>query len=425
MPLLTIPPHFRRAWQDIAAALLKWVTFGALVGGLVGLAGSVFHLALEWAAEARAACPWLLFLLPAAGLAIVSAYQLTGMADDPGTELVITAIRSGARMRLRTAPLIFLATFLTHLTGGSAGREGAALQLGGSISNALGQLLALEPEDEEVITMCGIAAGFSALFGTPLTAAVFAMEVGCVGVMHYAALVPCLLASLLAQVVAGQLGVQPTRFTFTGMPALDVEPMISILLLGILCGILANLFCRAMQLGGACGQRIGNPWLRAAAGGALVAVLSLLLGTGDYNGAGMDVIARALDGSAVPAAFLLKMGLTALTLGTGFKGGEIVPSLFVGATFGCAAAPLLGLEASFGAAAAMVGVFCGVTNSPITSILLGYELFGGTGVTALALVAAVSYMTSGYHSLYHRQKIMYSKTKVKVVDAYSSGETDE
>ncbi len=425
MPVPSVPPHLRRSWNAIFAALLKWVTFGALVGGVVGVAGGVFHHALEWAAEARGEFPWLLWLLPAAGLLIVSAYHLTGMADDPGTELVITAIRSGERMHLRTAPLIFLATFLTHLTGGSAGREGAALQLGGSIANALGRMLSLETEDEEVITMCGIAAGFSALFGTPLTAAVFAMEVSCVGVMQYAALVPCLLAALMAQASARLIGVEPTALTFTGVPALDLAPMVSMLLLGLLCGVIANLFCRVMQLGGQCGRRIRNPWLRALLGGALVAALSLALGTGDYNGAGMEVIARALEGEAVPAAFALKMGLTALTLGFGFKGGEIVPSLFVGATFGCTVAPLLSLDPSFAAAAGMTAVFCGVTNSPITSILLGYELFGGTGVSFLAMVAAVSYMTSGYRSLYHQQKIQFAKTTFKVVDVYSGEEADE
>lgn len=427
MPELPVSPHIRHALKNNAIALMKWLIFAVLVGLSVGVVGSLFHLALEWAGEARAAHPWLLFLLPVGGLAIVATYHFAGMDDDSGTEMVITSIRSGQPMRLRTAPLIFFATTITHLFGGSAGREGAALQLGGSISGALGKLLSLDREDERIITMCGMAAGFSALFGTPLSAAIFAMEVESVGVMYYAALVPCLLSALLAQKVAVFFHIYGTLFLVVDVPHLTVDSIISIILLGILCGILANLFCRVMGLGGAFYRRITqNRWLRIVIGGCVVVVFSLLTGTSDYNGAGMEVIRRALAGEAFPLAFVLKMLLTALTLGAGFKGGEIVPSFFVGATFGCIVAPMLGLSASFGGAVAMIAVFCGVTNSPMTSILLGYELFfGGVGIEPMALVAAVSYMTSGYHSLYHQQKIVYSKTKSNYIDSFSGDEPEE
>lgn len=426
MPEIPVPTHIRHALRNNSVALMKWLIFAILVGFLVGVAGSLFHLTLEWAAETRMAHPWLLFLLPVGGLAIVAAYRFSGMADDKGTEMVLTSIRSGQPMRLRTAPLIFFATAVTHLFGGSAGREGAALQLGGSISSALGKLLSLDERDERIITMCGMAAGFSALFGTPLSAAIFAMEVESVGVMYYAAIVPCLLSSLLAQKAAAFFHIPPTAFLVTDVPDLDANSIISIIILGILCGLLSNLFCRAMGLGGAFYRKLtSNPWIRVFAGGCIVVVLTLLSGTGDYNGAGMEVIKAALGGEAYPLAFLLKMLFTALTLNAGFKGGEIVPSFFVGATFGCIAAPFLGLSASFGGAVAMIAVFCGVTNSPMTSILLGYELFIGVGIEPLALVAAISYMTSGYHSLYHQQKIIYSKIQPKYINTFSGDEPEE
>lgn len=427
MPELPVSPHIRRALRDNSIALMKWLILAILVGLTVGVAGSLFHMALEWANETRTAHPWLLFLLPLGGLAIVAAYHFSGMDDDQGTEMVITSIRSGQPMRLRTAPLIFLATTLTHLFGGSAGREGAALQLGGSISSALGKLLSLDERDERMMTMCGMAGGFSALFGTPLSAAIFAMEVENVGVMYYAALVPCLLCALLAQKVAAFFHIYGTLFLVVDVPDLTVDSMISIILLGILCGILANLFCRLMGLSATLYRKFApSRWLRIVAGGCLVMLCSLLTGTSDYNGAGMEVIRQALSGEAFPLAFLLKMLLTALTLGAGYKGGEIVPSFFVGATFGCVVAPLLGLSASFGSAVAMIAVFCGVTNSPMTSILLSYELFfGGVGIEPMALVAAVSYMTSGYHSLYHQQKIVYSKTKSNYIDSFSGDEPEE
>ncbi|MCC8182596.1 MAG: chloride channel protein [Clostridiales bacterium] len=426
MPELPISPHIRHSLAHNTLALLKWLCLAVLVGLTVGLAGTLFHIVLEWATETRTEYPWLLYLLPVAGLAIVGAYRLLDMSDDKGTEMVLTSIRSGQPMRLRTAPLIFFATTLTHLCGGSAGREGAALQLGGSISGAIGKFLHLKEGDEKIITMCGMAAGFSALFGTPISAAVFAMEVESVGVMQYAAIVPCLVASLLASGVAAFFGISGTAFVITDVPELDLRTMVVIVVLGALCGALANLFCRAMGLGGALYKKMtSNPWLKAVIGGCIIIALTLLVGTRDYNGAGMDVIQRALEGEAVPLAFVLKIVFTALTLGAGYKGGEIVPSFFVGATFGCVVAPLLGLSSSFGGALAMVAVFCGVTNSPMTAILLGYEMFTGVGIEPMALAVAVSYMTSGYHSLYHQQKITYSKTQAKYIDTLSGDGSEE
>ena len=312
-----------------------------------------------------------------------------------------------------------MGTVLTHLTGGSAGREGAALQLGGCISGSLGRLLKLNDKDERIITMCGMSAGFSALFGTPLAAAVFAMEVESIGVMYYAALVPCVLAALIANLVSSLLGVASTAYTLTAVPGLSAVTLLQVIGLGVLCGALASLFCRAMRLGGKLYGKLSNPYLRVALGGVLVVALSLLEGSGDYNGAGMPVIAAALTGSAVPWAFVLKILFTVLTLGAGFKGGEIVPCFFVGATFGCVAAPLLGMDAGFGAALGMVAVFCGVTNSPMTSILLSYELFGGQGVALMALGVSVSYLLSGYSGLYKEQKILYSKTSPTFIDRKS------
>jgi len=404
--------HVPQSAKDNSAALLKWIIFAVLVGLSVGVAGSAFHLVLDKATELRLIHPWLLYCLPAAGLLIVAAYRFSGMSDDTGTERVLFSIKSGRPMRLRTAPLIFLATSLTHLCGGSAGREGAALQLGGSISSGLGKLLSLEEEDERIITMCGMAAGFSALFGTPLAASVFAMEVANVGVMYYAAIVPCVLAALLAQQVAQFFGLHTHVFTVTNVPVMDVNSIISVILLGILCGILAFFFCLIMHLGGKLYKKVTpNPWVRVVLGGVIVVVFSLLLGTRDYNGAGMDVITRAVEGEAAPLAFLIKLLLTSLTLNAGYKGGEIVPSFFVGATFGCVVGPLLGLSPSFAAAVSMIAVFCGVTNSPMTAILLGYELFVGVGVAPMALVSAISYVTSGTSGLYHLQTITHSKTR--------------
>lgn len=415
--------HDLKAIRTNLLAFVKWILFALVIGGIVGVVGSFFHHAIDWGTELRAAHWWLIFLLPVAGIIIVASYQLTRMTDDKGTEFVIASVREGKPLRFRTAPLIFLGTVLTHMTGGSAGREGAALQLGSCISGSLGRVLKLDAKDERVFTMCGMSAGFSALFGTPLAAAIFAMEVESIGVMYYAALVPCVLSALIANLISSLLGVQSTAFTLIETPTFSPAVFLQVLVLGILFGALASVFCRCMHLGGALYSKVKNPYVRVALGGALVIVLTLIEGSGDYNGAGMEVINRALAGDVVPWAFLLKIIFTVVTLGAGFKGGEIVPCFFVGATFGCLMAPLLGMDAGFGAALGMVAVFCGVTNSPMTSILLGYELFGGQGVALMALCAAVSYLLSGYSGLYHEQKIMYSKTEPVFINR-KSGDSD-
>ena len=397
-------------------ALLKWLVFAALSGGVIGVLGAGFHMAIDRATAFRMEAGWPLYLLPAAGLLIVWSYHVTGMEDDKGTEFIIRSVREGSHLRLRTAPLIFLGTVLTHFTGGSAGREGAALQLGGSISNNIGRLLRLDDKDGRVITMCGMAAGFSALFGTPVAAAIMAMEIVSVGVMYYSAIVPCVLSALIAKHVAAYLGVAPTVLAVTGVPELGILTILKLIGLGALCGIVAILFCAMMHVMPRLYDKVAkNPYLRVLIGSAAVIGLSLLLGR-DYNGAGMDVIQRALDGTARPEAFLLKMVFTALTLAAGFKGGEIVPAFFCGATFGCFYGALLGLPASFAAAVGIVSVFCGVTNCPLTSILLAYELFGGEGLHLYALAVAVSYMLSGYSGLYHSQKIVYSKLRPEYVN---------
>lgn len=409
-----------RGWLHLVAAygaaLAKWLLFAVLTGGIIGGIGAAFHMAIDRATDFRMDAGWPLYLLPIAGVIIVWLYRVTGMEDDKGTEYIISSVRDGKRLRLRTAGLIFVSTTITHFVGGSAGREGAALQLGGSISSSIGRLLRLDDKDGRVITMCGMAAGFSALFGTPLAAAILSMEIVSVGVMYYSAIVPCVLSALIAEWVARFLGVHPTAFSVAAVPELSLPILGKLIVLGVLCAFVSVLFCAVMHAAPKLYDRVTkNPYLRALLGGVLVLGLTLLLGR-DYNGAGIGVIESALGGEAAPEAFLLKMVFTALTLAAGFKGGEIVPAFFCGATFGGFYGALLGLPASFAAAVGIVAVFCGVTNCPLTAILLAYELFGGEGLPLYTLAIAVSYTLSGYSSLYHAQKIVYSKLRPEYVN---------
>lgn len=391
----------------------KWLVLAALVGCAVGPLGGAFGLALNWANATRAAQPWLLYLLPAAGLVIVFLYHRFDPDGGGSTNQVFVSVREHKPLTLRTAPLIFVSTVMTHLFGGSSGREGAALLLGGSVSGQIGKALHLENHDCRLMTMCGMAGAFSAIFGTPLAATIFTLEVVDVGSMQYAALLPCLVSALIGVWISGRMGLAPEALTLhTSTPAAP-DNLVRVIVLGALLAALSIFFCELLHVTPKLYKKFfPNIYLRVAAGGFIIAALTTLLGTTDYNGTGAAVIEAAIDGHAVPYAFLLKMLFTALTLGAGFKGGEIVPIFFTGATFGCVAAPLLGLPAELGAALGMVALFCGCTNSPLASICLAIEVFGGQDISLFALACAGSYMLSSYFSLYREQHFLHSKLRI-------------
>ena len=399
-------------------SFLKWVLYACNIGILVGAVAVAFHYGIDLVTELRGEHPWLIWLLPLGGLAIVMLYRGCGMEKDRGTNLVLVAVREAELMKLRTAPLIFLSTILTHLVGGSAGREGAALQLGGSLAAWVGRKIRLDAKDGRLMVMCGMDAAFSALFGTPLTAAIFAMEVVSVGVMYYAAIVPSVTAALVAFQVARWFGLHGTVGYEVGQAAvLTPVSMLQAAALGVLCALVSVLFCKAMHAAPHLyGKYFSSALVRAAMGGLLVLGLTLLVGSQTYNGAGDPVIRRMLAGETIPEAFLLKILFTAVTLGAGFRGGEIVPVLFTGCAFGTWVGPMLGLPHGFSGALGMAAVFCGATNCPLTSILLAFELFGGESLSLYALCCGGSYMLSGYYGLYSEQKIVYSKFKAEWVD---------
>ena len=394
-----------------AVTLLKWMVLGGVIGLVGGIIGSLFHIGVDTATQMRLAHSWVLYLMPVGGLAIVGLYRLT-KTEGKGTNDVIASVHFGEQVPGLLVPVIFVSTVITHLCGGSAGREGAALQIGGGIGYQAGRLLRLGEKDLPLATLCGMSGVFAALFGTPLTATVFALEVISVGVLYYAGLVPCLTAALTGYLVSVLMGVPPTRFTVT-VPGLEVRTMLLVMVLALLCAVVSILFCRGLHgVERLLKRTLKNPYLRVAVGAAVLIGLTLLT-NGDYNGAGMEVIGRAIAGQADPWAWVWKLLFTAITIGCGFKGGEVVPSFFVGATFGCAVAPLLGLPAGFGAAVGLAAVFCGVTNCPLASTLLAVELFGAEGLLYFALACCLSYMLSGYQGLYSRQTILYSKLKAQ------------
>ena len=397
----------------------KWCLCAVIIGAVVGCVGTLFHYLIKISADTFALSNLkMVWLLPLVGVVIVASYKFCGMDNDKGTNMILVSVRSEEKPPIFTAPLIFLSTVLTHLAGGSAGREGAAIQMGGGIGYQIGRALRLDEKDQKLIIMCGMSAAFSALFGTPVTAAIFSMEVISVGAMYYSALVPSVISALVGYCIAIRLGVEKTFFELNFIPSITIPSVIRVTVLAVLCGLLSILFCIVMHgTGKLLKKAYPNKYIKILVCSAILINLTYIIGSADYNGAGMALIIEAvLHGQTMPQAFALKLLFTAITLGAGFRGGEIVPSFVVGATFGCLVAPILGLSGTFAAAVGMIAVFCGVTNCPITSIILSVEMFGLQGLIFFAVAVATSYVLSGYYGLYMGQKILYSKDKAEFIN---------
>lgn len=388
----------------------KWLFLSTIMGLVCGIMGTLFHYSVDFATTKRVLYPNLLYLLPLAGIMIVYLYRICGMKEDKGTNAVINSASTTAPLPARMGFLIFFSTFMTHLCGGSAGREGAALQIGGSIASVFNKMFHFTEEDKRILIMCGMSGLFSALFNTPITAAVFSIEAIKVGTIYYGALIPCLMSSTIAFIFSHYFDIRPITYKILQLPEITPELLIKAVIFAILCAGVSMVFCETMHFSSSLYKKyFPNPYLRVVVGSFLIIGLTLLLNTKDYNGAGMDVIARAIQGETVPFAFLLKILFTAITLGAGFKGGEIVPVFFVGSTFGCFVGTLLGLDPGFAAALGLTAIFCACVNAPLASIFLSIELFGSTNILLFAIVCAVSYTLSGNFSLYSSQKFLYSK----------------
>ncbi|MBP3880088.1 MAG: chloride channel protein [Lachnospiraceae bacterium] len=404
--------------------LVRWVVLATITGAAVGFLTGLFGMAISVVTEFRLAHSLMLLGLPAAGLVIVFLYRIFGLADDTGTNRVILAIREQKDIPIAVAPLIVIATVLTHAFGGSSGREGAALQFGGSLGNFAARKLKFDASSTEIMVMTGMSAAFAALFGTPLAATILPMEFVSVGVLYYAALVPCVISAFTAHAVAVRMNVQRLQIPYevTDVPNLYSSAFLKVVLLGVIFAAVGIGFIICLHTSGQYLKKwFSNQYIRILVGGTAVAALALLLGTQDYIGLGSNVIHACFDGNAVWYAAVLKVLFVCLTLESGYKGGEIVPSFFIGAVVGCSLSRIIGLPADICTACGMCSVFCAVTNSPISALCVAFELFGFDGMGYFAISVAVSYMMSGYYSLYGAQKIMYSKTETKFINRTTGG----
>ena len=308
---------------------LKWFCVSLLIGIAGGFIGSLFYSGVMWASQLNAANTWLVWLLPIGGLVIAAIYRFTG-TEGENTNNIIDSILLGEDIKFDLLPVILISTIFTHLFGGSAGREGAALQIGGSLGCNVGKLLKLDEKEQRIAVLTGMSAVFSALFGTPIAATIFALEVCSVGIIHYSGLVPCGISALAAYLVTRLFGISPTRFIIGALPT-EAMLIAKVLVLSVACAVLSIIFCEIMHFTSKQAEKLmPNPFLRIFAGGVIILVLTLLVGNSDYNGGGIGIIVNAIEkGSAKPFAFLMKILFTAVTLACGYKGGEIVPTFFI------------------------------------------------------------------------------------------------
>lgn len=399
-----VEPH--AGIREQIAYLLRWLVLSVAVGLLAGTASALLLWSLQLATDLREAHRWLIALLPAAGLALGWIYHRFGRSVERGSNLILDEIHSPRQtLPLRMTPLILLGTFLTHLFGGSAGREGTALQTGASLADQLARPFGLRAHDRRVLLMAGISAGFGSVFGTPMAGAVFGMEVLALGSVSYEAILPCFLAAFAGDFTTRAWGIHHTAYRVGTVPAMDVRGLALAAVAGIAFGLVARAFSASSHLLSAWLQRsIAWPPLRLFAGGVVVAAAVFLLGTTKYIGLGIPAIQAAFTGPQPPYDFAAKFLFTVVTLGSGFKGGEVTPLFFIGATLGNALAYVLALPSPLLAAMGFVAVFAGAANTPVASTLMAMEIFGAEAGAYAGIACVFSFLFSGHAGIYRSQR---------------------
>lgn len=400
--------------------LFRWLLLAAVLALVTGSAVALFLWALDVVTTLRVANPALLWFLPAAGALIAIAYFRAGRGVERGSELIIDAINApGNAVPARLTPLVLIGTLVTHLCGGSAGREGTAVQMGGSLASAIDRFVVarwrgvwpLSAAERSVFLQAGIAAGFSAVFGTPIAGALFALEVPRRGRLAQGALLPCLLASLMANQVTLAWGIQHTLYPTIGARGawLSLPLLLQVATAAVCFGLASRLFTFGTHaLSDALTRAIPSPWLRPVLGGAIVIALTQVLGTRDYLGLGVTspdpdtvtILSSFRDGGADRWSWLLKGVFTAVTIGSGFKGGEVTPLFFIGAALGNTLAVVLQAPVELFAALGFVAVFAGATNAPIACTIMGLELFGIHAAPYFAVASALAFLCSGRSGIY-------------------------
>jgi H+/Cl- antiporter ClcA len=385
---------------------LKWLLFSALLGSLIGSASAFFLVSLNWVTQWRESHLWIIFLLPLAGLIIGLCYYYWGKSVVKGNNLLIEELQQPKNIiPLIMAPLIYGATIVTHLFGGSAGREGTAVQIGGALADQFTRFFKFKPRDRRIILICGISAGFASVFGTPLAGAVFGLEVFVVGSLVYSAILPAFITAVFAHYVCVAWGVGHTHYVIGQIPEMSALNILLALGGGIIFGLAARSFSALNHGLTNLFSKIKYPPMRPVIGGLVLVAIIYLIGTTKYIGLGIPTISASFAAQQAYYVFAIKLALTALTLSAGFKGGEVTPLFFIGATLGSFLSVFIPLPVGLLAGMGFVAVFAGAANTPLACILMGMELFGTASGMYIALACVTAYLFSGHTGIYRSQRI--------------------
>lgn len=402
-----------------------WIIFGSIIGVAVGSTTAILLNTNDFLGDTRKAHPGLIYLLPLGGVIIGYIYQKYGKASAKGNNLVLDQIHSNGKVHRRMGPIVYLGTFITVLFGGSTGREGAAIQMGGSIAETVNRLFKINPIDTNILLMAGISSGFGAAFGAPITGAVFGMEMASLGRLRYEAIVPCFTGSFTGHLVATQFWrYRHEHFIIENVPELTLTTFVNFFLVCIIFSFVSIVYCQLRHfLQKFSEKHLKSHMLRGFVGGILIIALVYIVGSYEYNGRGLDMIEQSFHEDVPPFAFLAKLAFTAVTMGFGFVGGEAIPLFFVGSTLGNTLSTFVDLPMSFLAAIGLIAVFCGGANTPIACFILAIEMFDGKGVEYFFFACVISYIFSGHHGLWPSQKVYDPKSRMENLPSGKTIET--
>lgn len=384
----------------------KWFALSLISGISVGIAITLFLKSLQYATTFREHNGWMLYFLPFGGALVSYLYYKYGKDSSKGNNLIIERINNGnGHIPFRMAPLVFFGTFVTHLFGGSAGREGTGVQIGASICAKIGKLLKLNKSDLTIIITSGVSSGFGVVFGTPIAGTIFGLEVSSIGKMRYESIIPCLISSYIGNYIARLFNVQHTHYHIVDVSSKDPIIFYKVIFCSILFGLVSKLFAELTHfLKKIFASKIENASIKSFIGGIIIIILTLLINNRMYLGLSLELLKASFENPVVSYAFIIKLLFTSITLSTGFQGGEVTPLFVIGATLGNFIAPIFGLPISFLAGLGMIGVFCGGTKTPLASFAMGLELFGGGNIKYIFIACVISYVFSGKSGIYTSQK---------------------
>ncbi|ABR49845.1 Chloride channel, core [Alkaliphilus metalliredigens QYMF] len=407
-------PTVRDRHLTFITTLGKWVLWGSIIGILVGTTSALLINLNDFLTDVREANHFSLFFLPLGGIVIGYIYMYYGKGSRKGNDLIIEHVHHGqGKIPLRMGPIVFVCTFITHLLGGSTGREGAAIQMGASISEGVNRFFNVAEIDRRILIISGISGGFGSAFGAPLAGTIFGMEAIVIGKTKYEAFIPCFVASFIGHFVATAWGIHHDEFIIQNIPDINTVNLMKVIILSIIFGFTSVLYSQLRhEIKRLSDKYLKNLMLRAFVGGIIIITLTYLIGSRDYLGRGLPMVERAFTGDVPPFAFLAKIIFTAITMGTGFRGGEVIPLFFIGSTLGNTLSPIMALPASFLAALGMIAILSGAANTPISAFIFSVEMFKGEGITFFFMACLISFIFSGHHGIYGAQKIYDPKSRM-------------